>query len=248
MWKDRSQFPILAKLEGYQFDAARLLADFHALSKTHRFNGLMAEYDGLCKTHNKLPKFFMDGEHCPDETAPYSQLALSEFDESYSLEARTERSGSLWDFMHPKRDKIADERYYRKPIAGLPSYLESVLSDFRPYLHRCRFAKLDAGAEVRPHIDYDTTYGVRLHIAIQTNDGCVNGGRAKNGQEEERHIPADGSVWFVNQGVKHWAKNFGQSERIHLIMSLDSQQPIAHLAAREQSQTLATDEPLALQL
>ena len=41
---------------------------------------------------------------------------------------------------------------------------------------------------------------------------------------KKRHFPADGTVWFINPGVKHWAKNDGEEERIHLIVSVDSQE------------------------
>lgn len=36
-------------------------------------------------------------------------------------------------------------------------------------------------------------------------------------------MPADGHVWFVNPGVKHFAVNHGSTERVHLIISADSQ-------------------------
>jgi len=91
-------------------------------------------------------------------------------------------------------------------------------------IHRTRFAKLAPHSSVKPHIDYDTLYGVRLHIAFETNDDCVNGGWDKNGLQTKVNIPADGSIWFVNPGVKHYAINDGATERNHLILSLDSQE------------------------
>ena len=93
-----------------------------------------------------------------------------------------------------------------------------------PGAHRTRFANLAPKSEVKPHIDYDTLYGVRLHIALSTNDECFNGGWDKDGNEISYHIPADGSVWFVNPGVKHYAKNNGDTPRNHLIISMDSQE------------------------
>ena len=52
---------------------------------------------------------------------------------------------------------------------------------------------------------------------------CFNGGWDKSGNEVKQHIPADGSVWLVNPGVKHYAVNGGNTARNHLIISLDSQ-------------------------
>lgn len=223
MWKKRFDYPVLGKLNQFQFDPHLLFNDFEEMSANTKFNGLMAEYNGLCSTHNKLPDFFLKENQAPDENASYSQLALSAWDSDYSLEMRPERSGTLWDTTFPKKNKLADERFYRKPVEGIPPYLSLVLDTFRPYLHRARFAKLNAKSQVLPHIDYDTTYGIRLHVAIMTNADCVNGGLQEDGTPLEGHIPADGSIWFVNQGVKHWAKNNGDSDRVHLIMSLDTQ-------------------------
>lgn len=230
MWKRRFDYPILKKLDSFQFEPSRLLADYKQISSKIKFNGLMTQYDGLCKTHDKLPDFFLKKGQTPDETASYSQLALSQWDDNYSLDQRREKSGTLWDKTYPKGNKLADERFYKKPIDEIPPYLSSVLDKFRPYLHRCRFAKLDAKSKISPHIDYDTTYGIRLHIAIKTNEMCTNSGINKNGEIVTNHIPADGSIWFVNQGVKHWAKNAGKTERVHLILSLDTQKYIEHLS------------------
>ena len=233
MWHKKNKFPALARLKNFKFDAQKLTEDLKEIASNKQFDGLMAEYSGLCKTHNKLPDFFLKQGEIPNETASYSQLALSAWDESYSLETRQETSGTLWDYTHPKKNKIADERFYRKKAFELPEYLDSVLQEFRPYLHRCRFAKLKAQSEVLPHVDYDTTYGIRLHIAIETNNECTNGAFLKNGDTVSEHIPADGSVWFVNQGLKHWAKNMGTTDRTHLILSIDSQKFIEDLQLSE---------------
>ena len=55
---------------------------------------------------------------------------------------------------------------------------------------------------------------------------CTFGGiDAVSGKNSRKDIfPADGTVWFINPGVKHWAKNDGEEERIHLIVSVDSQE------------------------
>jgi quercetin dioxygenase-like cupin family protein len=58
---------------------------------------------------------------------------------------------------------------------------------------------------------------------LETNEHCYNGGWDKDGNEIKYHIPSDGSVWFVNPGVKHYAVNDGPTSRNHLIISLDSQ-------------------------
>ena len=159
------------------------------------------------------------------EKTSYQQLSLTEFDGTYDLSQSTEISGSAWDTRIAKKDPKADERWYRKVKDDVPPYLREVLSTFEGS-HRTRFANLAAYSDVKPHIDYDTMYGIRLHIALDTNDKCFNGGWDKDGNEVKEHIPADGSVWFINPGVKHYAVNGGPTPRNHLIISIDSQQAI----------------------
>ena len=58
----------------------------------------------------------------------------------------------------------------------------------------------------------------RLHIPIITNLGC-----SMVIENVAKHLPADGGVWFINQGWKHSAWNLGQTDRIHLIVSVMGQ-------------------------
>ena len=37
------------------------------------------------------------------------------------------------------------------------------------------------------------------------------------------HMPADGSVYFLNTGLTHWAENNGTEGRTHLVISLNGQ-------------------------
>lgn len=221
-WKSRHELPPIRKL-GIKFDIDRLRADLDALASNRRWDGLGAEYRNLCEIFHQLPPFFMEDCSQPVDDSNYQQLALTEFDQSYSLDQRPEKSGSFWDHAHPHRNPAADERFYRKPVGDLPPYLQACLDFFRPSLHRARFAKLKANSQVKPHIDYDTRYSCRLHIPIQTNPSCMMGVEGKNGEKVEEHFEADGSVYFVNQGLKHWATNPSTTERVHLILSVDSQ-------------------------
>jgi len=229
-WKGRHELPVIARLD-YRFDIDRLRKELDQFAQDKVWDGLGSDYAHMCETHTKLPKMFFKEEELEEvdcvcdldwETSSYQQLSLTEFDESYDLSQRTELSGSAWDTRVAKKDPKADERWYRKVKDDVPSYLREVLNTFTGS-HRTRFANLAPNSEVKPHIDYDTLYGVRLHIALETNDQCYNGGWDKDGNEVRHHIPADGSVWLVNPGVKHYAVNAGSTTRNHLIISLDSQ-------------------------
>jgi hypothetical protein len=231
-WKGRYELPVLAKLHGITFDIGRLREELSVFSKGKIWDGLGSDYAHMCETHTKLPKMFFKEEELKNvdcicdldwENSSYQQLSLTEFDETFDLSKRTEISGSPWDSRVAKRDIKADERWYRKVKDDVPQYLKEVISKFSKS-HRTRFANLAPYSEVKPHIDYDTFYGIRLHIALETNKNCFNGGWDKDGNEIRQHIPADGSVWFVNPGVKHYAVNEGSTSRNHLIISVDSQE------------------------
>ena len=233
-WKGRHELPVLARLPGYSFDINRLREELAIFSGDKVWDGLGSDYAHMCETHTKLPKMFFKEEELEAvdcvcdldwEHTSYQQLSLTEFNESYDISQRTEMSGSKWDTRIAKGDAKADERYYNKIKSDVPPYLREILSAFKG-VHRTRFAKLAPLSTVKPHIDYDTLYGIRLHIALETNDKCFNGGWDKDGNEVREHIPADGSVWFINPGVKHYAENNGDTPRNHLIISIDSQENI----------------------
>lgn len=220
-WKTRHELPPYRKLR-YQFDIQRLREDLQQFEIQNSWDGLGAEYGNLCERFGQLPPFFLKEGELPDEKASYQQLALSEFDQQFSLDKRSQKSGWFWDHTSPQRDKYADERFYRKPVEGIPRYLSEVLNTFRPYLHRARFAKLEPFSQVLPHVDYDTKYSVRLHIPIITSEECKVGINY-NDQKLEIHLPADGSIYFLNQGYQHWATNPTETPRTHLILSVDTQ-------------------------
>lgn len=232
-WQKRTELPVFKRLEQFQFDPVKLKDAYEEFSNTKTWDGLGNEYASLCETYTRLPKMFfkeeeLEGVDCVCdiewEEASYQQLSLVEWDESFSLDKRTEKSGTRWDTTIAKRDPKADERWFRKRVVDTPEYFNYVLDTIgKDIVHRTRFAKLSPKSEIKEHIDYNTEYGIRLHIPIITNKKAVFGGIGSNGKEEA-HFPADGSVWFINPGVKHWARNDGDEERIHLIISVDSQE------------------------
>jgi hypothetical protein len=238
-WKSRKELPLLKKL-GIKFDADQLLNAYRDYEKCHTWDGLGSEYASLCKTHTKLPKMFfrpdeLEGANTICEmdwkNLSYQQLSLTEWDDSYSLNERKEKSLSRWDTRIAKGKPEADERWYRKRHNDLPGYFHHVLDSLgAEKTHRARFAKLLPHSKVKAHIDYDTTYGIRLHIPIITNDKCWFGGTAADGSEEKHQMLADGSVYFINPGLKHWATNEGDEERVHLIISVDSHDLIQDLS------------------
>lgn len=233
MWKKRSELPVMQKLEEYKFDPKLLVEAYQEYTANKTWDGLGNEYANMCETYTRLPSMFFKEEELEGvdrvcdidwEQASYQQISLVDFDENFSIDQRTEKSGTRWDNTVAKGNPKADERFFRKRHNDLPEYFHHVLDTIgKDIVHRTRFAKLAPQSSIKPHIDYNTEYGVRLHIPIITNLGCSFGGIDHDGKIVEAHMPADGSVWYINPGVKHWAKNDGDQERIHMIISVDSQ-------------------------
>lgn len=235
IWKKRTELPVYKQLKQFSFDPDLLREAYQEYVNNKTWDGIGNEYAAMCETYTKLPSMFFKKEELEGveracdidwERASYQQISLVDFDESYNLDQRTEKSGTRWDTTVAKNNPRADERFFRKRHQDVPEYFNHVLDTIgREIVHRTRFAKLNPKSQIKPHIDYNTEYGIRLHIPIITNEGCTFGGiDPVTGETQERHFPTDGSVWFINPGVKHWAKNDGDQERVHLIISVDSQE------------------------
>ena len=102
------------------------------------------------------------------------------------------------------------------------TYIEEVLDMFSEPT-RTRFCVIEPGGYMKPHIDYNTDYSVRYQIPITTNDWCHVGVQRKGEKPELIHMPADGSIWFMNQGFNHAAWNMGKTDRVHLIICVNGQ-------------------------
>jgi hypothetical protein len=231
-WKSRKELPLFKRLEQFQFDPEKLRLAYEQYVSQKSWDSLGNEYASMCETYTKLPSMFFKEEELRDvdrvcdinwEKASYQQISLVDFDETFSLEKRTEKSGTRWDNTIPKNNPKADERFFRKRYDDLPEYFHEVLDTIgENIVHRTRFAKLAPKSKIKPHIDYNTEYGIRLHIPIITNEKCFFGAKDENG-DSEIHFEADGSVYYINPGVLHWAYNDGDTERVHMIISVDSQ-------------------------
>ena len=219
-WLNRHQLPPYKKLS-ITFDHVRLLEEFNLFQSGKDFNAYDGEYKALFNNNTGINA--VNNMSNSDTKLRYNTMPLTVFDSEFDLSQRQEHSNSLWDKKVVRNDPASDERFYRKIVQDIPSYTKSVLAAFSPHIHRTRFANLSAHQRIDEHVDYDTKYSVRLHIAIATNDRCTNSWRMPDGTISTVHIPADGSVWFVNQGIPHWAVNDSDTDRVHLIMSVDSQ-------------------------
>lgn len=81
---------------------------------------------------------------------------------------------------------------------------------------RVRLMFLEPGKSYSMHMDSEP----RLHIAIKTNKNALITIRNSFGDMVNEHIPANGSLWWIDTTKMHTATNNGSSDRIHLVASI----------------------------
>ena len=100
---------------------------------------------------------------------------------------------------HPGIGKALD--YFEDPIGS------AVLYSMHP------------GAEVHPHRDLSGTLalgGVKYHVPLETNPGVTFQIGRKNFSMKA------GELWALNTSYIHGVQNHGESERIHLVVQVDT--------------------------
>lgn len=232
---NRKQLPLIAKLNNIKID-------INAVLDHCRANGLLDDdkYNDIKYSANsKHQAFLVSNEFCKTnfftetdaqvmEGERYKQLYLTDFDETkasgkVNLHGTNifERTKRL-DPNDPRYLPEADELNYgvRNKYAIGP--FEDILNQFKGKITRVRLAYLTPGFSIKPHVDYDPSYITRFHIPLVTNDDVVMG-FTKNDGDHVYHMPADGSVYFFNSGIKHWVDNKGVESRLHLIIDTHGQ-------------------------
>ena len=108
---------------------------------------------------------------------------------------------------------------YTRPTEICHGYLSKVITDIQEMglnPMRARLSILKAQSSSSRHKDGEPhEYAVRLHIPIITNQQCTFAT-----DDEQAHLPADGSVYVLHVNRWHQVFNKSQEDRIHLIMSI----------------------------
>lgn len=253
--KKRNELPLLAKLN-LQVDIDRLRKEFFELGYDDfsKYNGLSYGHntdDGLVVRRVLLEYFLTDEEKAEradkliaEGGEAYKMLCLTEFNgdpeaASKNLAKELEESGltpqqfarrmeKISNPSHPKYAPIADEKLYDKRNEYCTGYVAEVMDMIEReigHVARTRYAVLKAGEEIKPHLDINTDKAIRIHIPLITAEDVKIGVKGKK-REVFEHMPADGGVWFLNQGYEHWVKNDSDVDRIHLVMVVIGQDGI----------------------
>lgn len=235
---NRKQLPLVAKLNNIKVDVNAILEHCRQndLLDSTKYNDIKYSANSkhqaflvsneFCKTN-----FFTENEAPTMEGEKYKQLYLTDFDESKASGKVNLHSTNI--FERTKRLDPSDPRYL--PEADELNYgvrnkyaigpFEDILNQFKGKITRVRLAYLSPGFSIRPHVDYDPSYITRYHVPLITNDDVVMG-FSKGNSTHLYHMPADGSVFFFNSGMKHWVDNNGTEARLHLIIDTHGQEDL----------------------
>lgn len=126
-------------------------------------------------------------------------------------------------FYHP----FYDERNYTKKTEFCTPYINEILDGFNDPACRSAVVTLQPGKFLSPHFDIGPEYVTRLQIPIITNEKAVIGFRKDEETWYEYHLPADGSIYFVNSGWEHYAVNNGDENRYQMRVCLNGQESLA---------------------
>ena len=163
--------------------------------------------------------------HLPSDEAVAVQKELDEirgirWDEHQRGLSVKRRIRSMY-LLNEDYDPIVDERNYTKlPERLQGTYIEKLLGQFKATPCRARFVKLEPGEEVAAHQEYNPKYALKAHIPVHSNPSC---------RFEFPHLTVyidPPGAYLLNTGLPHGAINHGDSERVHLIVSLDGQQDV----------------------
>ena len=121
------------------------------------------------------------------------------------------------------------------------AYLQQVMAGFGEVLSRSRLMRLDAGAEVSLHVDFNYHWfsRVRIHIPIVTSPVVIfHCGR------EKLHM-APGECWIFDSWRRHWVTNGGTGDRVHLVIDLCGSSRFWGMAREMESRDSAAIESAA---
>jgi hypothetical protein len=238
--KNRKQLPPFGYLSNTSIDVRTLIEYLggEGLLDFDNYNHIQLDksdlFEGFVKASNQiLTEYFKE-----DTLAPWSekfkQIQLTRFDESKSRGPVEFKNTSFTerirrqDPSHPGYIPEADELNYGVRSELVKGEIEKIFDMFTSKITRARLTFLDAHHDIKPHIDYDTTLVCRYHIPILTNSEVKFFIQSKN-IVHEFTMPADGRIFFFNQGLKHWVKNDSDYPRLHLIIDVHGQTELEHM-------------------
>ncbi|MEO8860329.1 MAG: aspartyl/asparaginyl beta-hydroxylase domain-containing protein [Ginsengibacter sp.] len=118
-------------------------------------------------------------------------------------------------------------------------YLKSVINFFSCEKMSVRLMNLNAGSIIKEHTDFDMNFEkgeARFHIPLFTNPGV------SFFIEDEKILMKEGECWYLNLSLKHKVNNFGDANRIHLVIDCKVNDWIKKLLKDDAELTVSVDE------
>jgi hypothetical protein len=112
-------------------------------------------------------------------------------------------------------DPTKNKLYADTPILDRCGYIKEALRVFECSLETVRLLKLEPGARIHEHRDFDLgeRWGVvRVHIPVLTNpdvEFILNG---------EQLVMNEGECWYLDLSLPHRVENNGSTDRVHLVI------------------------------
>jgi hypothetical protein len=232
---NRKQLPNFGILKNIRIDISCLLVALQKndLLDTDQYNDINVSKDGKYSNFTKTNSYSKTSFFTEDNSLngeQYKQLYLTDPEDSIKdLVAQDKKTEILYRTkrLNPKHkdyDPVADELNYGKRNEFCINEIHEILNKFSEFdkITRVRLALLKSHFSIKPHIDYDPSYIVRYHIPLITNEDCKLN-CMKGDSVYSTHFKADGHVYFLNTGHKHWASNDSDYDRIHLIVDVHGQ-------------------------
>jgi hypothetical protein len=242
----KHRFPACAVLPNVKFDISKLRDEVVRLNK--EWVNVYQANRGLCATHENLAA---DNYHHFDQiNLTYFEPSLNDIIDLTELRAECKVAANSKELGETKtaryRTKVnrlaalppamnEHNWYHPLPIYENSYMKEAIESQFKAKPIRVRLSRIKAGKYLTPHIDYDTTYAIRIIVPIQGTDDVFNTCWPRN-IREEHHLDANGSAYFLNTGYKHGVEHRGTEDRIALMFSLPTQEDVRDIILKSDNE------------
>lgn len=196
----------------YRFDRASTEHNYDLSNKEGK--NFVSNYSEIYKTYAKI-----GFQSLSDEALELGKTISKTVDQYTPYERAKGMIHTDSIFYHP----YYDERNYNKKTEFYSGYIGEFLDSFKDDVCRSAAVCLQPGKFLTPHFDIGPEFVVRLQIPIYTNKEAVMGFRKDKDTWHEFHLPADGSIYFVNSGWEHYAVNNGIENRYNIRVCLNGQ-------------------------
>lgn len=220
---DAAKKQILGLISANEEKIKRHNLELDPSSTEHTYNLQNKRGEMFIKNYEETYKLYSAiGFH---EMTDAAKLAASQISKPVSGFSPVERLKGMLDTSGPFYHPAFDERNYTKPTEHMSGYIQDFCDSFESDACRSAVVSLLPGKFISPHFDIGPEFITRLQIPIVTNEKAVIGVKTAGGWNEY-HLPADGSIFFINAGWEHWAINGGDEIRYQLRVCLMSQEDL----------------------